>query len=427
MIATALPLTILLFALAYLGLWLLIAFLAVSGLVQCQSARNAARRLGSLEDKQGAAEPSYKPLLVLLPVMFVTGGIAAWLALGRVQPVLLLAGLLIVGLALEELRESPRLMHLPVVLGLLEGLRTSEVQDVFVALQAVAETLPLGEVRAVVLEAVSLRSGGADPEQSAASLRGINPFLDELVVDLYNAGWQRGPTLASTLALLARRAAAEWSAAGHKRLLLERVRPLTHPIRAFLMGAMAAALYDGIQQSAPLETVRPILLAGAVVLVGLLGVVLHHVFTRPWLRRALATAALVTLLLLSFTIFQDVAPELTPALAATVGLSPTFTVTSPPLPMLTAPASPTPPLPPAWSPTGNPATGRPALSPTSHVATPAHATPTPTNNPPTATDQPTREPTDTPPPLPSDPTDTPPPPPENATNTPPPSPGGGNP
>ena len=431
MIHTPLSLTILLITLAYIGLWLLIAFLGVAELVQRQAARNSARRLGSIEEKQSAAETSVKPQkLFLLPLVFLIGSVLAWLALGRLQPVLLLAGLLIVGLILEELREAPRLVHLPAVLGLLEGLRANDTQDVFAALQEVAETLPPGKVRSAVMAAVSERSGGAGAEQSLAVLKGINPYLDELAVDLRNAGWQTGPTLTTALASLARRASGEWRAVGQRRMLVERLRPLIPPVRALLIGAMSVAAYASVLQL-DLNAIRPTLLAGAVVTVGFLGVLLHDVFTHPWLRRALGTAILVTLFLLSVTFFQDVTPEVVPALAATsvpaaVEIS-TFTYTPPP--MLTQTPASTPPLPavPTSKPTTDPARDP---SPTQSTITPGMSSPTPPLLPatatpqPAATDQPAREPTDTPPAPPSRPTDTPPPPPEDLTSTPPVAPGG---
>ncbi len=439
MIHTALSLTILLITLAYIGLWLLIAFLSGVELLRRQAARNAARRLGSLEEKQPDGT-SVKPLsLLVLLTTFLAGAALAWLALGKLQPVLLLAGLLILGLILEELRESPRLVHLPVTLGLLEGLRASDRQDVFTALQEVAGTLPPGKVQSAVMEAVIQHAGGMPPEQSMDALKGINPYLDELVVDLRNAGWQAGPTLKTALTLLSRRASDEWSAVGQRRLFVERIRPLIAPVRALLIGAMLVVSIKQVQQL-DLNELRATLLASAIIAVGFLGVLLHYIFTRPWLRRALGTSILVTLLLLSLTFFQDVTPEVIPVMAATISPAAvetvTLTFTPPPAPMLTYTATSTPPL--APGPTRKPATDiprdpsqtpLPTSNPTNTLPPPPSnptntPPPPPPTNPPLPTNTPSM-PTDTPPPPTNTPSpDTPPPAPEDATNTPPPAPGG---
>ena len=413
MIAQTLFQACFLFAAAYAGLWAIRGAVALRAWLERSSlARSSARRLRlPVEGRAVPSAPGHAPYV--LTIWALAGAALAWVLKESLDPFLSLAVLLFAGLAMEELSAPHSLAWLPEVITLLQGLHDQGKarRDVFAALQAAALRLPVGPVREAVEEAC-VSSAAESLDSSLSALKGINPYLDELAVDIRQSGWEGGQgweassSLEATLAGLLARAEQEWAVSSRRRLLLDRLSPLVPLARSALLGAMVVLLVG--QAPAMLAEMQLSYLALGVLLVGLLALALHFTLTRAWLRRLLATAALAVgvLLLLSAPSsppVQAVSPTptntpLAPIFSPTPSATATFpapppTLTPPPLPVNTSapaptgrpadPASPPPPTPAERPPTATP----PSLpTPTEQLptATPP-LLPTPSEQSPTAT------------------------------------------
>ena len=413
MIAQTLFQACFLFAAAYAGLWAIRGAVALRAWLERSSlARSSARRLRlPVEGRAAPSAPGHAPYV--LTIWVLAGAALAWVLKESLDPFLSLAVLLFAGLAMEELSAPHSLAWLPEVITLLQGLHDQGKarRDVFAALQAAALRLPVGPVREAVEEAC-VSSAAESLDSSLSALKGINPYLDELAVDIRQSGWEGGQgweassSLEATLAGLLARAEQEWAVSSRRRLLLDRLSPLVPLARSALLGAMVVLLVG--QAPAMLAEMQLSYLALGVLLVGLLALALHFTLTRAWLRRLLATAALAVgvLLLLSAPSSPPVqavsptptntplAPIFSPIPSATATFpAPPPTLTPPPLPVNTSapaptgrpadPASPPPPTPAVRPPTATP----PSLpTPTEQLptATPP-LLPTPSEQSPTAT------------------------------------------
>ena len=413
MIAQTLFQACFLFAAAYAGLWAIRGAVALCAWLERSSlARSSARRLRlPVEGRAVPSAPGHAPYV--LTIWALAGAALAWVLKESLDPFLSLAVLLFAGLAMEELSAPHSLAWLPEVITLLQGLHDQGKarRDVFAVLQTAALRLPVGPVREAVEEAC-VSSAAESLDSSLSALKGINPYLDELAVDIRQSGWEGGQgweassSLEATLAGLLARAEQEWAVSSRRRLLLDRLSPLVPLARSALLGAMVVLLVG--QAPAMLAEMQLSYLALGVLLVGLLALALHFTLTRAWLRRLLATAALAVgvLLLLSAPSSPPVqavsptptntplAPIFSPIPSATATFpAPPPTLTPPPLPVNTSapaptgrpadPASPPPPTPAVRPPTATP----PSLpTPTEQLptATPP-LLPTPSEQSPTAT------------------------------------------
>ena len=418
MIAQTLFQACFLFAAAYAGLWAIRGAVALCAWLERSSlARSSARRLRlPVEGRAAPSAPGHAPYV--LTIWALAGAALAWVSKESLDPFLSLAVLLFAGLAMEELSAPHSLAWLPEVITLLQGLHDQGKarRDVFAALQAAALRLPVGPVREAVEEAC-VSSAAESLDSSLSALKGINPYLDELAVDIRQSGWEgdqgweTNSSLEATLAGLLARAEQEWAVSSRRRLLLDRLSPLVPLARSVLLGVMAVILVG--QAPAMLAEIRFSYLAVGVLLVGLLALALRFTLTRPWLRRSLATAALAVgvLLLLSAPSsppVQAVSPTptntpLAPIFSPTPSATATFpapppTLTPPPLPVNTSAPAPTGrPADPASPPPPTPAERPPTATPPS-LPTPTEQLPTTT--PPLLPTPSEQSPTATAPPLP---------------------------
>ena len=410
---------------AYLSYWLLVGLAA-----GWRWGRTAWQRRGAVKHLLEARQGEGDNTSLILVFAFIAGALIALILLRYIPAAWLLLGLPVLVMALEELVDLKRRALTTDVIVLIEKYKAAADKGLAGALGDVLAWLPEGPVRAAVEEAQHKRWEDKPPAECLRGLRKLKPHTREFVDALGQANYEAGALLDTSLEMLLRNKKAAWASQNRTYQVMSRLLPVVPPIRLFALGGLASAFMLSVfNAELNLADLQPKILAamGA----ALLGIwaLLRLVSTQPWLRRALASAVLV-LLLLSFTSFlQEVTPDASPALAATLEISPTFT--PPPPPMSTNTPDPTAPLPPVSPPTGRPTSDKtrdPSSTPgTGPGETTPTKSPTPPPPPPTATGKPTREPSDTPPPLPDNPTDTPPPPPENATNTPPAAPGGDNP
>lgn len=229
-----------------------------------------------------------------------------WSAFGAPFPLLLF--LLAVGLFIEELDEPKKLRELPAVLGLINQIlkHIQEGDDLPVALGKAAPTLPDGVVKRRVKKTLSSIEERLPSEKSLPALRGINPYLDQLVSDCLRTGCQNGPALEIILELLLQRASQQWQRTSHIRTRLDSLNPYLTSSRAFIAGSIVMGITFLLQQHQ--------LPMGLVITAILAAMVLRFVLVSPVLRRTMVVSTIWLMLLSPAFIPQPVQPTLAQAL-----------------------------------------------------------------------------------------------------------------
>ena len=187
--------------------------------------------------------PSTRKRTLLLAAAFVAGALATvgWTYLGPVLPLLLLATVL--GLFAES-GDSSRQRYLVEVLGLLALLRdrVREGHSVIDALLEAARALPESPVQARVEQVRRQHEARVAPPESLNPLKGLSPFLDQLVSDVCRSGWESSPTLLVTLDRVASRAGRVWDQAAAGRSRRDQTGAFIPPLRMFVWGAVLAGI-----------------------------------------------------------------------------------------------------------------------------------------------------------------------------------------
>ena len=145
-------------------------------------------------------------------------------------------------------------------------------------------------------EALHRRRSGLSAEACLAILRGINSYLDELMLTLGCINWQTGPALTLITDQLHQRAARRWDRASWLMLLKNRIWPILHFVKIVIVGSIISLSVQGIAMHfiAWPSRITILLLGLALIATGLL---LHFVLTSEWPRRVLV----LVLLLLTMT------------------------------------------------------------------------------------------------------------------------------
>jgi hypothetical protein len=283
-------------AVAYLVAWLVYGMRRFSGWVRKAGfIRNLVGKKCSLNPP--AQNLPWKDILLAVCGMCLGWALTSWIGALFVKDWLLLF-LCGFGVLSQELRPSKRELNLLPVMALIAGLHDQhkEGMDLFDRLSVVVDGLPPGEVQKAVREALQRRRSGFTIEQCCGVLKGLSPFLDELIYTLRLSVWQTVPAFDLALERLRERAGRQWDRTSKALLFKEKVRPLQQFCWSLILGALTFLVIDG---RLPFMLVWPSFAVigciglGCVVAAGLLTVGL----TQPWLNRILGTAILAASLL----------------------------------------------------------------------------------------------------------------------------------
>jgi hypothetical protein len=219
---------------------------------------------------------------------FLTSWVGAWIE--KDWLLLCLSGL---GVLSFELWSTKRESHLLPIMALITGLheQAKDELDLFERLARVVEGLPAGEVQKAVREALQRRRSGLTVEQCFKVLKGLNPFLDELVYTLRWSGWQACPAFDLALERLGERAGKQWDRTSQALLFKEKMQPLRQFGQPFLYAALTFLVVDGLPSF--------MLAWPSIVVVGWIGFgcavtagLFYAGLTRPWLNRFLGAVIL---------------------------------------------------------------------------------------------------------------------------------------
>ncbi len=256
--------------------------------------RQAAGRILSLR----ASVKSNNWAEVLLAVVGAILGVlpAPWVVswISREWLLLVLVALVILS---EELRPSHSEMNLLAVVVLMDRVRvySGSEGDLFKVLARALQELPEGEVQQGLREALQRRRSGLAAEGCLAILRGINPYLDELILTVRTINWQTGPALTQIADRLNQHAARRWDRASRFMLLKDRIWPYLSFIKTVVVGSIIVLSIQGIAMHFTAWPGRiTVLLCGLAWIAA--GLFLYLVISSEWLRRILVLA----LLLLAF-------------------------------------------------------------------------------------------------------------------------------
>lgn len=200
----------------------------------------------------------------------------------------LLVILVVLAIVSEEFKTSQRETQLLAVIVLLDLLQTHSKpdEDFFEILPELVRDLPAGEVQKAVLEAIFRRRSGIAVEKSMGSLRGLDPFLDELILTQRLTGWENGPALNLILNRLLQRAGRKWDHTSRIMLLKDQARPFVRFGRAALISGLLVTLLSSstvLAAAWPGETI--VVWLGLVVLA--LGLLLYVALINHWVSRSL--------------------------------------------------------------------------------------------------------------------------------------------
>ena len=230
----------------------------------------------------------------------LVGSLGAY-ALGQVlSREALLLGVVVLLLLSEELQPVTREKELLAVLVLIDRFRAHCLlnEDPFDVFTKILQELPDGKVQNSVREAVFRRRSGEPVTKCLAAMAGIDPFLDEFILNLRLVdGSVSSPVLALILSRLQDRVGQKWDETSRLVLLKAKTRlPLRFGRAAMIAGA--CVLLIGSPWGWMPGFLSQLSWTGLVEVVMSLGLSIYLINTQKWARRILVI--LIPLLTLVF-------------------------------------------------------------------------------------------------------------------------------
>jgi len=257
--------------------------------------RHAAGKLLSLKSMT-RDKSSLREILIVLAGMLL-GAVIATLLSELLMKEWLLVIFVLLALLSEEFWTTPRETRLLAVMVLFDRLQAQSKpsQDLFESLVTVVQEIPAGEVQKAVRETVFRRRAGSNIEKSLAAFRRLDPLLDEFVLNLRLAGWEKGPALSLILSRLLQRAGRQWDRTSRILLVKEVARPYIQFGRAALHVGLIILLGRS-WMNLPAAWLSHSFLVG-IGLAGMgLGLSVTLCLSSPWLRRSLVVLILMAAL-----------------------------------------------------------------------------------------------------------------------------------
>ena len=285
-------------AIAYLSGWLIrqLGELAALG----KAWWLAHRKAGRIAAMKPAERIDQRAEVLVGGMGILVGSLGAY-GLGRVlSREALLLGMVVLLLLSEELQPVTHEKELLAVLVLIDRFRAHclSKEDPFDVFTKILQELPDGKVQNSVREAIFRRRSGEPVTKSLDAMAGIDPFLDEFILNLcLVAGSGSGPALALILSRLQERIGQKWDEASRLVLLKAKTRlPLRFGRAAMITGA-CILLIDSPWGWMP-GFLSQLSWTGLVEVVMSLGLSIYLINTQKWARRILVI--LIPLLTLVF-------------------------------------------------------------------------------------------------------------------------------